>query len=198
MMSDEEESGPIRCYLDEKSFFLCCQLFLQHSDVLKDGWSWTNVKGCEEGYMKKTVLIPGRLCTLPNERRQQKTEEDINALVEDKVEEVDDAGNNAVCESPVVLCYEYHVLYSCSYQVPILYFSASTLDGRLLALEDIWNNIHLKYREQLLQGPWDALTQQTKRNFCTTTVPYHPKMVIKYTCKFTVSVIYSSNINFSL
>lgn len=31
-------------YLDEKAFHLCCELFLQHSDVIRDGWSWAVVK----------------------------------------------------------------------------------------------------------------------------------------------------------
>lgn len=37
------------------------------------------------------------------------------------------AGVQAVCESPVVLRYEYHVVYSSSYQIPVLYFRVSTL-----------------------------------------------------------------------
>ncbi|XP_076783241.1 ubiquitin-like-conjugating enzyme ATG10 isoform X5 [Arvicanthis niloticus] len=59
-----------------------------------------------------------------------------------------------------VIKHEYHVLYSCSYQVPVLYFRASFLDGRPLALEDIWEGIHECYKPRLLQGPWDTITQQ--------------------------------------
>ncbi|XP_036450706.1 ubiquitin-like-conjugating enzyme ATG10 isoform X3 [Colossoma macropomum] len=158
MMSDKEESSAARCYLDEKSFHICCQLFLQHSSVLKDGWSWTEFKGVKEGYMKKTVLIPGRFSSLLNQFWKHKTE-NMDALVEDQVD--DDDEDQAVCENQAVMCYEYHVLYSCSYQVPILYFRASTLDGRLLSLEEVWNNIHPNYRKRLLQGPWDTLTQQS-------------------------------------
>ncbi|KAL7848192.1 hypothetical protein AOLI_G00229100 [Acnodon oligacanthus] len=157
VMSHKEGSSAASCYLDEKSFHLCCQLFLQHSSVLKDGWSWTEFKGVKEGYMKKTVLIPGRLCSLLNQFWNHKSE-DMDDLVEDQVD--DDTENQAVCENQAVMCYEYHVLYSCSYQVPILYFRASTLDGRLLSLEEVWNNIRPNYRKQLLQGPWDTLTQQ--------------------------------------
>ncbi|KAM9254286.1 ubiquitin-like-conjugating enzyme ATG10 isoform 3-T6 [Dugong dugon] len=59
-----------------------------------------------------------------------------------------------------VIKYEYHVLYSCSYQVPVLYFRASFLDGRLLTLKDIWEEVHECYKTRLLQGPWDTITQQ--------------------------------------
>ncbi|MBN3314584.1 ATG10 enzyme, partial [Atractosteus spatula] len=32
--------------------------------------------------------------------------------------------------------------------------------GRPLALEEIWAGVHEHYRERLLQGPWDTITQQ--------------------------------------
>ncbi|KFO37253.1 Ubiquitin-like-conjugating enzyme ATG10 [Fukomys damarensis] len=59
-----------------------------------------------------------------------------------------------------VVKYEHHVLYSCSYQAPVLYFRASFLDGRPLTLQDIWSGVHECYRTRLLQGPWDTITQQ--------------------------------------
>ena len=58
-----------------------------------------------------------------------------------------------------VIRYEYHVVYSCSCQVPVLCFRASFLDGRTLALKDIWEGIHECYKMRLLQGPWDTITQ---------------------------------------
>nr|XP_028604068.1 ubiquitin-like-conjugating enzyme ATG10 isoform X2 [Podarcis muralis] len=67
------------------------------------------------------------------------------------------AGNSAASE---VIRYEYHVLYSCSYQAPVLYFRACFLDGRPLTLDEIWKGVHECYREQLWQGPWDTITQQ--------------------------------------
>ncbi|XP_072514744.1 ubiquitin-like-conjugating enzyme ATG10 isoform X2 [Salminus brasiliensis] len=156
-MSHKEELGTCSFYLDEESFHICCQVFLQHSNMISDGWSWTEVKGVE-GYMKKTVLIPRR-CSLPNQLWQQKNDEDIDSLIEDQVD--DDASTAcAVCVMQDVILYEYHVLYSSSYQVPILFFTVSTLDGRLLSLEELWNTIHPAYKKQLLQWPWDTLTQQ--------------------------------------
>lgn len=60
----------------------------------------------------------------------------------------------------IALRYEYHILYSSSYQIPVLYFRASTLEGRSLSLEEVWNNVHPNYQQRLLQGPWDTITQQ--------------------------------------
>ncbi|XP_074240282.1 ubiquitin-like-conjugating enzyme ATG10 isoform X2 [Saimiri boliviensis] len=84
-------------------------------------------------------------------------------------------------EASQVIKYEYHVLYSCSYQVPVLYFRASFLDGRPLTLKDIWEGVHECYKTRLLQGPWDTITQQgyqrTACLFCHED-PYSQKMTI--------------------
>ncbi|XP_075710977.1 ubiquitin-like-conjugating enzyme ATG10 isoform X3 [Rhinoderma darwinii] len=59
-----------------------------------------------------------------------------------------------------VICYEYHVLYSISYQAPVLYFRASFLDGTPLPLDAIWERAHDSYKPRLLHGPWETITQQ--------------------------------------
>eukprot|EP00079_Xenopus_tropicalis_P032506 XP_017946277.1 PREDICTED: ubiquitin-like-conjugating enzyme ATG10 isoform X2 [Xenopus tropicalis] len=59
-----------------------------------------------------------------------------------------------------VIHYEYHVLYSISYQAPVLYFRASFLDGKPLTLDEIWARVHDCFRPSLLQGPWETVTQQ--------------------------------------
>ncbi|XP_076842610.1 ubiquitin-like-conjugating enzyme ATG10 [Brachyhypopomus gauderio] len=160
MMSDEEKLGTANCCLDQKTFNLCCQCILRHSSVLGDGWSWVDVKDVEEGYMKKTVLIPRRPCAALSQHAKHKPEEEVDIVTEeDQVDDVD-GGAYAVCENRAVIHYEYHVLYSCSYQAPVLYFRASSLDGRPLSLGEVWNNVHPNYRQRLLQGPWDTLTQQ--------------------------------------
>ncbi|XP_037065417.1 ubiquitin-like-conjugating enzyme ATG10 isoform X3 [Peromyscus leucopus] len=73
---------------------------------------------------------------------------------------VDDSQVTESAAASEAIKYEYHVLYSCSYQVPVLYFRASFLDGRPLALKDIWEGVHECYKTRLLQGPWDTITQQ--------------------------------------
>ncbi|XP_030623223.1 ubiquitin-like-conjugating enzyme ATG10 [Chanos chanos] len=153
-MCDYPEAG---CYLDETTFQRCCQLFLQHSSSLTDGWSWETVKGSEEGFMKHTSLV----CV--KESGRNRTTDDTSSLTgqgEEDDEDEDDVGARWVPEDPAVVRYEYHVLYSCSYQVPVLYFRASTLDGRVLSLEEVWEAVHPNYRVKLQQGPWDILTQQ--------------------------------------
>ncbi|GAB0206007.1 ubiquitin-like-conjugating enzyme ATG10 [Grus japonensis] len=75
-------------------------------------------------------------------------------------ESLDDSQVAGVCAAAEVIRYEYHVLYSSSYQVPVLYFRACFLDGRPLTLDEIWRSVHACYQARLLEGPWDTITQQ--------------------------------------
>ncbi|NXQ55198.1 ATG10 enzyme, partial [Anthoscopus minutus] len=74
-------------------------------------------------------------------------------------EPLDDSQAAGVGSAEVVR-YEYHVLYSSSYQVPVLYFRACFLDGRPLSLDEIWGSVHASYQARLQEGPWDTITQQ--------------------------------------
>ncbi|XP_053909414.1 ubiquitin-like-conjugating enzyme ATG10 isoform X2 [Cuculus canorus] len=75
-------------------------------------------------------------------------------------ESLDDSEVAGICATKEVIRYEYHVLYSSSYQVPVLYFRACFLDGRPLTLDEIWKSVHACYQAHLLEGPWDTITQQ--------------------------------------
>ncbi|XP_030886761.1 ubiquitin-like-conjugating enzyme ATG10 isoform X3 [Leptonychotes weddellii] len=114
---------------------------------------------CSEGYMCKTYfqIKPGtvvsHLGTSAHVQTCLPTEEALELPLDDFEVTETTTGSE-------VIKYEYHVLYSCSYQVPVLYFRASFLDGRPLALKDIWEGIHECYKTQMLQEPWDTITQQ--------------------------------------
>ncbi|KAM7023506.1 ubiquitin-like-conjugating enzyme ATG10 isoform 1-T1 [Acridotheres tristis] len=75
-------------------------------------------------------------------------------------EPLDDSQAAGACSTEEVVRYEYHVLYSSSYQVPVLYFRACFLDGRPLTLDEIWGSVHASYQDRLQEGPWDTITQQ--------------------------------------
>ncbi|NXG02176.1 ATG10 enzyme, partial [Sakesphorus luctuosus] len=75
-------------------------------------------------------------------------------------ESLDDPQVAGVGAAQEVIRYEYHVLYSSSYQVPVLYFRACLLDGSPLTLEEIWRNVHTCYQDRLQEGPWETITQQ--------------------------------------
>ena len=52
--------------------------------------------------------------------------------------------------------YEFHVVYSDSYAVPVLYFNVSRLDGSLLSLDDVWK----LFQHQKNVNMYETITQQ--------------------------------------
>ncbi|CAB1332558.1 unnamed protein product [Coregonus sp. 'balchen'] len=151
------------CFLDEETFCQCSQLFLQHSHSLCDGWSWEQVKvwggggrGAGLGYTELGL----RKGTSSDQHQERTSSLSLHN------DDDDDDDEGAVCckqeedSSSSVVQYEYHILYSCSYQTPVLYFRASTLEGRSLCLEEVWDSVHPNYRQRLQHRPWDTITQQ--------------------------------------
>nr|XP_015215767.1 PREDICTED: ubiquitin-like-conjugating enzyme ATG10 [Lepisosteus oculatus] len=141
-------------YLEEAAFRLFCKQLVLHSQALGDGWVWEDMKESEDGYMKKTLLKAGPV-SAPSRDCGQRSPRDEPAELEleaqTPVEEEPGEGDteNAIVKTTEVIRYEYHVVYSCSYRVPVLYFRASTLEGRPLGLEEIWAGVHEHYRERL-------------------------------------------------
>jgi len=68
---------------------------------------------------------------------------------------LDDSQTAGVCATEEVIRYEYHVLYSNSYQVPVLYFRACFLGKTNLLLErrknkNVLDAIHVKNTDFIL------------------------------------------------
>ncbi|XP_054452426.1 ubiquitin-like-conjugating enzyme ATG10 [Anoplopoma fimbria] len=180
------------CALDEENFRRCCQLLLQLSDRLRDGWSWEPVQGSEEGYLRKTSLrsvvldpspmwdhdgsgpdlepsTPCQSCT--DQRGREKEESGLVASVDtDSIsadeddDDDDDDEDDGVCTvsggSSQLIQYEYHILHSCSYATPVLYFRAFTQEGRSLSLEEVWSSVHPNFRLRLESSPLNTITLQ--------------------------------------
>ncbi|XP_054889308.1 ubiquitin-like-conjugating enzyme ATG10 isoform X3 [Poeciliopsis prolifica] len=167
--------------LDEQQFRQSCQLLLKRSDQLGDGWSWESVLGSEEGYLKKTVLRsvpsdwgplhvqkgfcfhpqPQTPCDSTGQEKQDPAASTGSDFFRAEEEEDDDDGSYKVTNcSSLMLQYEYHILFSCSYGAPVLYFRAFTMEGRSLALEEMWCTIHPNYRLCLQNCPLNAISQQ--------------------------------------
>ncbi|XP_036941261.1 ubiquitin-like-conjugating enzyme ATG10 isoform X1 [Acanthopagrus latus] len=176
------------CVLDEQNFRRCCRLLLQQSEQLNDGWSWEPVQDSEEGYLRKTTLRsvvinsstvwdlegsssesePYTSCHFRPDQLGHESEQSVpialdeTDTMEDDID--DDDEGDGVCAvtkgSSKVLQYEYHIMYSCSYSTPVLYFRASTLQGRSLSLEEVWSSVHPNFRLRLQNSPLNTISMQ--------------------------------------
>ncbi|GFS32142.1 ubiquitin-like-conjugating enzyme ATG10 [Nephila pilipes] len=82
----------------------------------------------------------------------------------DEVSEIVDNSNNCDDEleilSPKYTIFVYHIIYSHSYSVPILWFTAHHEDGKLLSLEELWKQIPSCFKNNEPDSKWNILTQQ--------------------------------------
>ncbi|XP_061570542.1 ubiquitin-like-conjugating enzyme ATG10 [Cololabis saira] len=163
--------------LDEDEFRFCCRRILQRSDQLGDGWSWEGVQGSEDGYLKKTVLTmvptwkqePGGSGSEPQPDPpgpDQDQDQSVSAaadlisdVTDDLISDEEDGSPPGTGGSSRVLRLEFHVLFSCSYSTPVLYWRASDLEGRSLTLEEMWSSTHPDFR-RLQDGPLNTISQQ--------------------------------------
>ncbi|XP_050926161.1 ubiquitin-like-conjugating enzyme ATG10 isoform X2 [Lates calcarifer] len=180
------------CVLEEETFRHCCRLILQQSEQLRDGWSWESVQGSQEGYLRKTALRsavinsspvgdqvesssesgPQTSCQSWPDLQQHKKEQSVLVAsagadsIQGDIDDEDDDADEGVCTvsegSSQVLQYEYHILYSCSYSTPVLYFRAFTLEGRSLSLQEVWSSVHSNFSFRLQNSPLNTITQQNR------------------------------------
>jgi ubiquitin-like-conjugating enzyme ATG10 len=135
-----------------EEFNRCITQVLTISDRLADGWTLHNKDAPEATYLVKKIFVP-------NTDKKSDVSQSL-LLLEEPVDDVLEDVNVITESGSGMITWEYHVLYSHSYSVPILYFNAWTNDGRLLSLEDVWSRVHSNFQDLLQESRWSVLTQQ--------------------------------------
>ncbi|XP_024611478.1 ubiquitin-like-conjugating enzyme ATG10 [Neophocaena asiaeorientalis asiaeorientalis] len=180
-------------FFGEETFQHYCAEFIKHSQKIGDGWEWRTSKDCSDGYMCKTQFQI-KNGTAVSHRGTSARVQTCLPMEEALEPPLDDFEVTETTTATEVIKYEYHVLYSCSYQVPVLYFRASFLDGSPLALKDIWEGVHECYKTRLLHGPWDTITQQVREYFHCIVCDSYPVLVFSSSSLsyffFPVSLLY--------
>ncbi|KAI8356744.1 autophagocytosis associated protein [Choanephora cucurbitarum] len=101
-------------------------------------WSWetATILFSKQSYLKKTTFI--LLETRPNEAEADET-----------VEEDQDPASAYASPVQQTVRLEHHIVYSTSYQVPVLYFRAFYLDGTPLSQDEIYQSIVPKSQQDV-------------------------------------------------
>eukprot|EP01080_Neovahlkampfia_damariscottae_P006340 gene6340-10347_t len=98
--------------INQDEFILSCNKFCSDNSIQKEGW-----KIVQETYCVKKNYFRKRLGKIQTE---------IQKVAHEEIE-----------HEEIFLEFEFHICYSQSYQVPILYFNVYTMDKKLLKHDEI-------------------------------------------------------------
>ncbi|XP_070562792.1 ubiquitin-like-conjugating enzyme ATG10 [Ptychodera flava] len=155
---------------------------IRHSGRIHDGWQFTTIQlGKEEpGFLQKknvqrllkTIQTQNSAHTSNKTVAMATVNEEQDSWEKDLEEDYSSVDSHSKSASWCI--YEYHVVYSLSYGVPVLYFNASKEDGRLLSLEEVWNNVNENYQSSVVLDRWSFITQQEHPLLCRPFYQIHP------------------------
>ncbi|KAK7495874.1 hypothetical protein BaRGS_00012864 [Batillaria attramentaria] len=129
------------------------------SAKLNDSWRVTQAPSSPgDVYLEKTSVM------LERTPRCFETEAEDPRTEVDDVELEDPEEDPGCMQSPPAsasyLTYQFHVVYSHSYAVPVLYFNVFRPDGQRVKLEELWAMVPSEYQARMQEHKWATLTQQ--------------------------------------
>ena len=143
------------------------------SERLRDGWELRSMQPTKDS--KKTVFLVKKCTQLIGNESTGSDLEDARELKEelqwggasvgdycdpaDAIQIQNDPASFSISH-PRTVHLEYHVLYSLSYAVPVLYFTASYDSGKQLPLEDTWHHLVSRVHSSGETDGWAQVTQQ--------------------------------------
>lgn len=130
-------------------FLVCAHHFLSVSDIINDGWSLFK-KDDRTQSPENCYLVKKEIKKIPSVLSQQ--------CPDDFEENLDQDPLSAECSKTENLVWEYHILYSPSYSVPVLYFNVRNTAGKLLQLEEVWAKLNVP--REVFSEKWSFVTQQ--------------------------------------
>lgn len=138
-------------YLSLEQFIICCK---EISEVFDSNWILQPRSGSHPFLKKK--FSTSRKIVLTNLAEEESLEGDITEdVIKDDAELPPSLNPMREC-----LIFECHVVYSESYQNPVLYFNVYTGNGKILKLSEVWENcVHSYYQQNLAENRWSFLTQ---------------------------------------
>ncbi|CAI2178588.1 18122_t:CDS:2 [Funneliformis geosporum] len=125
-------------FLTRQEFEVAAKSFLEQSkNVVGEGWIWIEhekLKGF--GYLSRKMIIQK-----VNDSSNEFKNEDITPLTTDdeQFDQIEEVLNTSLETAVEYLIVDYHIIYSTSYKVPVLYFNAYHNDGTPLTNDEIYS-----------------------------------------------------------
>lgn len=131
-----------------------CEQIIKRSAELKDNFTLESSKHDE--FCKYLCKHTTKIITMDDDKNVHENDEMDDSLNEEDVPV--DKLSVSVKHSDVVN-FKHHIVYSDSYNVPVMYFTATSTDGRIKTLEEIWQLVP-EQQKHALKERWSFITQQ--------------------------------------
>ncbi|XP_021762780.1 ubiquitin-like-conjugating enzyme ATG10 [Chenopodium quinoa] len=136
---------------------------LVHNHVLPN-WSWVSCLNPPflnshevDGYLSLEKMCIMRSDKIDDEKVGYAVEEMPNCL---ESEDCNDPARLVQEASQEEHYYDFHIVYSSSYRIPVLYFRGYNSDGQTLMLDQIERDLPSRSVEVLTESKWTFITQQ--------------------------------------
>eukprot|EP00742_Colponemidia_sp_Colp-10_P003471 GILJ01003697.1.p1 GENE.GILJ01003697.1~~GILJ01003697.1.p1 ORF type:complete len:229 (-),score=13.92 GILJ01003697.1:109-795(-) len=143
-----------------------CEALVKRSERMPEcRWDWRN------GASSLSHHSGQRFLALHNYYCELKKPSERELIIADDLESLDGVPTLASAINPCVsdrvdgasvpegYLFDYHIVYSPTYQVPVLYLNASNLDGEVLSTEELWNVLRHSRLFDADTSKWSVLTQ---------------------------------------
>ncbi|KAM1318546.1 hypothetical protein EV2_003871 [Malus domestica] len=146
--------------LSSRDFYVAARAFADNWKEFNSPfppWNWVPSPHLSQLQQQRGYLSLERICLLGSSK------EDVNEENHTEEEEGSEPVDNATLvetSSPQVYYHDFHIVYSDSYRVPVLYFRSYYIDGQPLALEEIEKDLPACSSKVLLESKWTFITQE--------------------------------------
>eukprot|EP00126_Sphaerothecum_destruens_P002982 Sdes_comp16429_c0_seq1m5767 len=178
-------SNPFKISWSE--FEKACEKFCQQKTGANffQNWEWKKIDS--KGRIKNSYLCMKKIVCI-NSKNAKKDELVLNDSPQNRLLETDfsledseprpfcfTSGADSSNISPVFYRqFEYHIVYSFSYSVPVLYFQASRLDGSLLDWSSILAELPPEYSDKITANRFQSISQGEHPLLLTPFYYFHP------------------------
>lgn len=144
-----------------EEFKMACIEFLKLAEKLGDTWKLRNdIQDKDAVCIHKIQYSDSIPCDVSNGKSDCEERSKYEGEDEDKEPEPEDPSTMVQTDTAkFFITYDYHIVYSLSHSVPVLYFNAWHPSGQLLTLDEVWERVDATHRDQIISNKWGTLTQ---------------------------------------